>query len=982
MTDQQSGATAPGDAPASSEDESQLFLVLEGGGAKGIAHIAAWEALEGLVRKPGQEQPDIDARLGLRRYRLTGIAGTSAGAIAAAFIAAGAKASDLLDDKGRLPLCSALHIRRFHDLFGVPGWRSIANRRWLGQPFWGLARAIRQLNAEEAPGLNIPPKRRVRPRNRSPRWKLRDFLALGIVAAPLLGLVIAAMYAIGVFRVPAGEALSFIVFWGGAMVFFYYRRVALRTEERRASERGNRDFSLWQRVAYHPLTTLAFALAFTLVILAAATLYQPWRTLYEAGVRSHFLVVIGLYVSAATLGLFSLATWIRRLIKAYINPPPRRGAIPERRTPWTIGDILTLGMVFAPILGFVAAAMDTIGVFRQPAVEALFLIVFWIVAKGLFHYWRVALRTDEALGRERGNRHFSLGKRVAYHPLTTLAFALVFTIIIVTVVTLHQPLRDLYVWLVRSHILVVIGLNVVAAMLALGSLAHWIRNLIKGNINTQSLRIDLDVALRTIITKDKELGADGQTYVWGSKPRGTKAQEAVRRRLLENPSRSVTFRDLKDATGLNLSVVAAETIRNEVKVFSTGTHDNMSVARAVAASMAIPFAFEPVPHGRGILMDGGLISSIPAWVYRRHRNIDPDCRILAIGIEPHYLDSWIPNFHAVRRAYYRKWKRRGLGEIGRAIMVMRFLGVSLRWPLRLITNVMATAAYGARALDLDASDRLDTFSLQPDVGLLDFDLEPDFARAEVSTLREIATIEIKNRLWVRRNAFLDVAKYVEKELRAVRNVGADQGRVRVMWSERDGTADAMRIKYVHGFKKDEFDDRLVLPFGSSMTAWAGETETSQFATVDVLELMLEEPKNRYRKFVKWADLQWCWAVPVTHPVSGKLCGVLAVESDQILSFFGDELGLMGAARSGQWLDGDTLKRDDERKIVGPDPHEEDDVMREIEGRWIRSVQNGLIIPFDTKNLRERRKFRRYRRMQRRRALGARLERAWMRWQKS
>jgi len=36
---------------APSEKSHSLFLVLEGGGAKGIAHVAAWEALEPLLEQ-------------------------------------------------------------------------------------------------------------------------------------------------------------------------------------------------------------------------------------------------------------------------------------------------------------------------------------------------------------------------------------------------------------------------------------------------------------------------------------------------------------------------------------------------------------------------------------------------------------------------------------------------------------------------------------------------------------------------------------------------------------------------------------------------------------------------------------------------------------------------------------------------------------------------------------------------------------------
>ena len=71
-------------------NETALSLVLGGGGAKGIAHIAAWAALEPLISTPTRKVKDFPPDLGERRFQLTEVAGTSAGALMAAFIAAGA----------------------------------------------------------------------------------------------------------------------------------------------------------------------------------------------------------------------------------------------------------------------------------------------------------------------------------------------------------------------------------------------------------------------------------------------------------------------------------------------------------------------------------------------------------------------------------------------------------------------------------------------------------------------------------------------------------------------------------------------------------------------------------------------------------------------------------------------------------------------------------------------------------------------------
>lgn len=86
--------------------------------ARGIAHVAAWEVLDGLVSVPGRKlDRDFSTDLGDERFCLTSVAGASAGAKVAAFIAAGAKAQDLIDENGEIPLRNTFGIEHLYDLF-------------------------------------------------------------------------------------------------------------------------------------------------------------------------------------------------------------------------------------------------------------------------------------------------------------------------------------------------------------------------------------------------------------------------------------------------------------------------------------------------------------------------------------------------------------------------------------------------------------------------------------------------------------------------------------------------------------------------------------------------------------------------------------------------------------------------------------------------------------------------------------------------
>jgi predicted acylesterase/phospholipase RssA len=124
-------------------DRSPLFLVLEGGGAKGIAHVAAWGALEAALENAAKNHPDR------KQYELRELAGTSAGAMAAALIAAGARADQLIDEEGRMPLAGELKIEWFYDLFGIAGWRRLQFWRFLLKPSKAMENVASRITGDD-----------------------------------------------------------------------------------------------------------------------------------------------------------------------------------------------------------------------------------------------------------------------------------------------------------------------------------------------------------------------------------------------------------------------------------------------------------------------------------------------------------------------------------------------------------------------------------------------------------------------------------------------------------------------------------------------------------------------------------------------------------------------------------------------------------------------------------------------------------------
>lgn len=100
----------------------KVFLAFAGGGAKGVVHVGALRALE--------EQ----------EFQILGVAGTSAGAIVAALVAAGYKADEIIDPNSGNSILDEFaavdsRFRRPTALFGPWGWPLV----WMFRAFHGVS---------------------------------------------------------------------------------------------------------------------------------------------------------------------------------------------------------------------------------------------------------------------------------------------------------------------------------------------------------------------------------------------------------------------------------------------------------------------------------------------------------------------------------------------------------------------------------------------------------------------------------------------------------------------------------------------------------------------------------------------------------------------------------------------------------------------------------------------------------------------------
>ncbi len=98
-----------------------IYLVLEGGGARGVAHVGTYCAIADT------EHPDSQAIW--PKIQIKGVAGTSVGALVAALIAVGYQPKQIISEDGTVELAQLLGVTSFDQVFRRNGLRHISRAR-------------------------------------------------------------------------------------------------------------------------------------------------------------------------------------------------------------------------------------------------------------------------------------------------------------------------------------------------------------------------------------------------------------------------------------------------------------------------------------------------------------------------------------------------------------------------------------------------------------------------------------------------------------------------------------------------------------------------------------------------------------------------------------------------------------------------------------------------------------------------------------
>jgi len=248
---------------------------------------------------------------------------------------------------------------------------------------------------------------------------------------------------------------------------------------------------------------------------------------------------------------------------------------------------------------------------------------------------------------------------------------------------------------------------------------------------------------------------------------------------------AVAFRDLK----MPLKVIAAEVRSRSIRVYPTDAKGNEGVAAAVAASISIPLVFAPRREGEDCLVDGGVLSNFPAWVFDRERQATP---------------PMTPTFGF--RLVSRRTSRASAAPCEEAERRQP-------WPLRFFLDLFQTAVFGDNALETRAVASLHEIPLRVRVGPLDFQISDQIKDDVYRDGKEDAGEYFRLRYVGPRDP--DDIKMILKMVHQVMlQTMGHKGHLRVNVM-RPVSPDTLTVVYSHLFDgQDDCDDRIEFQKGS------------------------------------------------------------------------------------------------------------------------------------------------------------------------
>jgi NTE family protein len=311
-----------------------------------------------------------------------------------------------------------------------------------------------------------------------------------------------------------------------------------------------------------------------------------------------------------------------------------------------------------------------------------------------------------------------------------------------------------------------------------------------------------------------------------------------------------------------LKIVAADIKHRRLIEFSQRKTPDHSVAKAVAASISLPFVFKPqkiaMPADNGAsgvvevqAVDGGLLSNFPAWLFDAERELDG----------PH-----IPTF--------------GFRLVERPPEDVAASKQAKPWPpaAAYAVNLVKTVLSGDPLLETREIENLHEIPLTVSVGTLDFDLSDSakcklFQEGSDSANRHFGRPGFPRDPSIARDA---LAAVVDGFRRAMDVPSATLIRANIVCMT---TRNTLRVTYsCHMDTAEDSDDRLEFPIDSGASGLCWTTRAPR--VIDLTEARGELAKWKMDKY-QLAQVRRDLASLLSYPIittSGEMLGVLNLDS--------------------------------------------------------------------------------------------------------
>ena len=136
------------------------------------------------------------------------------------------------------------------------------------------------------------------------------------------------------------------------------------------------------------------------------------------------------------------------------------------------------------------------------------------------------------------------------------------------------------------------------SLLAIGYTYNELNNIVKSMIFKDYLKINVDSILNFTNTKGFESGTNLNLFI---------------RNCIKNKTgnENITFSQIQEKYNIKLQIGVTNLTKNKFELLNNTTSPELPIHKAISASVAIPFIFEPIVINNDIYCDGGVLDNLP-----------------------------------------------------------------------------------------------------------------------------------------------------------------------------------------------------------------------------------------------------------------------------------------------------------------------------------------------------------------------------------